>query len=116
MVSQPTEYRKRQRAIQEAYFAEKHLRNSKGKPPFMNAQNKWSRARKVMKQADFVRVSCRAVALLPRGNAESASIRKEISGRVNALEAFSRNGMKQTLNAVVEVKYTTDRLEVAGWV
>jgi hypothetical protein len=114
MVSQPTEYSKRPRAIQEAYFAEKHLRNSKGKQPFMNAQNKWSRTRKVMKQADFVRVSCRAMAILLKRKAESASMRKQISGRVNALEAFSRTGMKQTLNAVVEVKYTTAKLEVAG--
>jgi hypothetical protein len=82
----------------------------------MDARNKWNGARKVIEQADFVRVSSRAVAILSKGNAESASIRKEIGGRVNALEAISRGSMKRTLNAVVEVKYTTGRLEVAGCV
>ena len=41
-----------------------------------------------------------------------ASLRKEIGGRVNALEAISRGSRKRTLNPVVEVKYTTARLEV----
>jgi hypothetical protein len=80
----------------------------------MDAQNEWNRARKVMKDAELVRVSSRAVAQLSRRNAMCASIRKEIGGRVNALEAISHNGMKRTLNAVVEVKYTTPKLEVAG--
>ncbi len=38
----------------------------------------------------------------------------EVGGRVNALEANWPDGMKQTLNAVVEVQYTTERLQVAG--
>jgi hypothetical protein len=80
----------------------------------MNAQNKWSRTRNVMKEADFVRVSCRAVANAGKGKAMCASLRKEIGGRVNALESISRDSMKRALNAVVEVKYTTDRLEVIG--
>ncbi len=41
-----------------------------------------------------------------------ASLRKEIGGRVNALEAIWRSCGKRTLNPVVEVKYTTDRFEV----
>jgi len=43
-----------------------------------------------------------------------ASLRKQIGGRVNALESISRGSMKRALNAVVEVKYTTDKLEVIG--
>jgi hypothetical protein len=79
----------------------------------MNAQNKWSGARKVMKEADSLRVSSRATVNLSRRNAEFASLRKEIGGRVNALESFSCDGRKRTLNPVVEVKYTTARMEVA---
>ena len=41
-----------------------------------------------------------------------ASLRKEIGGRVNALEAISRGRSNRTLNTVVEVKYTTARLQV----
>ena len=80
----------------------------------MNAQNKWSGARKVMKEEDSVRVSSRATVNPSRRNVKFASLRKEIGGRVNALESFSRDSRKRTLNAVVEVKYTTGRLEVAG--
>jgi hypothetical protein len=47
-------------------------------------------------------------------NVKSGEERGEVGGRVNALEASSRDGMKQTLNAVVEVHYTTVMLEVAG--
>ena len=80
----------------------------------MDAQNKWSRARKVIKESDSVRVSSRAVASLPKRNDFcAASMRKEIGGRVNALDAISRGSRKRTLNDVVEVKYTTVRLEVA---
>jgi|SRR5580765_901791 len=114
MVRQPTKYSKRRHAIQEAYFTAMHLRKSRGKPQFMNARNEWNRARKVIEQGDFVRVSSRAVASLRRGNAICASLRKEIGGRVNALEAISRRSMKRTLNTVVEVKYTTAKLEVVG--
>ena len=42
-----------------------------------------------------------------------ASLRKQIGGRVNALEANSRDGMKQMLKRVVEVQYTTV-MEVVG--
>lgn len=79
---------------------------------FMNARNKWNRARKVIEEGDFVRVSSRAVAAVCKGNAMRASLRKEIAGRVNALEAVSRGSSKRTLNAVVEVKYTTARVAV----
>ena len=47
-------------------------------------------------------------------NLESGKDRREASGRVNALGADSRDRMKQALNAVVEVHYTTVMLEVAG--
>ena len=120
MVRQPTKYSKRPHAIQEAYFTATHLRKSRGKPHFINARNKqfintrnkWNRARKVIEQGDFVRVSSRAVANGCEGNAVCATLRKEIGGRVNALEAISYRGMTRTLNPVVEVKYTTPRLEV----
>ena len=80
----------------------------------MDARNKWNRARKVIEPPDSVRVSSRAVENPCKGSAMCASLCKEIGGRVNALEAFSHNGMKRMLNAVVEVKYTTPKLEVAG--
>ena len=112
MVSQPTKYSKRQHTIQEANFAGMHLRKSKGKPQFMDARNKWNTARKVIEQDDFVRVSSRAMVNSKTGNANCASLRKEIGGRVNALEAILRGSSKRTLNPVVEVKYTTARLEV----
>lgn len=38
----------------------------------------------------------------------------EVGSRVNALEANWPDDMEQTLNAVVEVQYTTERLEDAG--
>jgi hypothetical protein len=114
MVRRATEYSKRRDILQEADFAAKHLRKSRGKLQFMDARNKWNGARKVMKEADFLRVSSRAVADFAGGSAACASLRKEIGGRVNALEAISHNGMKQTLNAVVEVTYTTGRSEVTG--
>ena len=120
MVSQPTKYSKRRHTIQEANFAGMHLRKSKGKPQLMDARskqlmdarNKWNTARKVIGQADFVRVSSRAIVNSKTGNANCASLRKEIGGRVNALAAISRGSSKRTLNPVVEVKYTTARLEV----
>ena len=120
MVRQLTKYSKTRHAIQEAYFTGMHLRKSRGKPqfvnartePVMNARNKWNGARKVIEQGDFVRVSSRAVANLRKGNAMCASLRKEIGGRVNALAAISCGSSKRTLNPVVEVKYTTARLEV----
>ena len=120
MVSQPTKYSKRRHTIQEANFAGMHLRKSKGKPQFMDARNKrfmdarnkWNTARKVIEQDDFVRVSSRAMVNSKTGNANCASLRKEIGGRVNALAAISRCRTNRTLNPVVEVKYTTARLEV----
>ena len=112
MVSQPTKYSKRKHAIQEAYSTWMHLRKSKGKPQFMDARNKWNTARKVIEQADLIRVSSRAVASRRQGNAMCATLRKEIGGRVNALAAISRGGSNRTLNPVVEVKYTTARVEV----
>jgi hypothetical protein len=114
MVGEQTKYSKRQEAIQEAYFVGKHLRKSKGKRQFMDARNKWNRARNVIERGDFVRVSSRAVANPGKGKAMRASLRKQIGGRVNALESISRGSMKRALNAVVEVKYTTDKLEVIG--
>jgi hypothetical protein len=47
------------------------------------------------------------------GKRESDAGNNEVGGRVNALAANGPDGMKQTLNAVVEVPYTTERLEVA---
>jgi hypothetical protein len=48
------------------------------------------------------------------GNANLNAMSVTRDSRVNALEAISRAGMKQTLQRVVEVQYTTGRLEVAG--
>jgi hypothetical protein len=47
-------------------------------------------------------------------NLESGKNRREAGGRVNALGAHPHDRMKQALNAVVEVHYTTVMLEVAG--
>ena len=43
-----------------------------------------------------------------------SAMRAMNDGRVNALEAISRDGMKQMLKRVVEVQYTTVMLDVAG--
>src|SRR5258708_23515219 len=103
MVSQLTKYSKRRHTIQEANFASMHIRKSKGKPQlmdarnkqFMDARNKWNTARKVIGQADFVRVSSRAIVNSKTGNANCASLRKEIGGRVNAIGAtFSRTSQR----------------------
>jgi hypothetical protein len=67
-----------------------------------------------MKKAEFVRVSCSPQTDFSMKNAKSDAGNNEVGGRVNALEANWRDGMKQTLNAVVEVHYTTVMLEVAG--
>ena len=80
----------------------------------MDVQNEWNRARKVITESEFVRVSSSAVASLSVGDAKCKTLREIVSGRVNALEAFSRDSRKRMLNAVVEVKYTTSRLEVTG--
>jgi hypothetical protein len=114
MVRRPTEYSKRHCAIQEAYCVSAHLRKSRGKPRLMDMRNEWSRARKLITKAEFVRVSSSAVANGSVKNAKCKTLRQIVGGRVNALEAFSRDRMKRLLNAVVEVKYTTARLEVAG--
>src|SRR5260370_42288687 len=105
MVSQPTKYSKRQHTIQEANFAGMHLRKSKGKPQFMDARNKqfmdarnkWNTARKVIGQADFVRVSSRAIVNSKTGNANCASLRKEIGG---GGENFTRNFAGQVNTSV----------------
>ena len=114
MVRRPTEYSKRHCAIQEAYCAAAHLRKSRVKPPQVDVQNEWNRARKVIRKAEFVRVSSSANANLAVGNAKCKTLREIVGGRVNALGAILRDSMKRMLNAVVEVKYTTVSLEVAG--
>jgi hypothetical protein len=78
----------------------------------MDAQNKWSGARKVMKEIEFRRVlsSQLAKVCVCAGQEGQCDERR----RGNALEAILRAGMKRTLNAVVEVRYTTGSLEVAG--
>jgi hypothetical protein len=99
--------------IQEAHGAAMHLskcRSDVVKP--MDAQNKWSEARKVMKETDSRRVSSSpsvnscVCAEKTRANA--------MSDAGNALESILRFGMKQMLKPVVEVQYTTGTLEVAG--
>ena len=67
-----------------------------------------------MKKAEFVRVSSSANRSPLRRPEKSDAGNNEVGGGVNALEADRRDGRKQTLNAVVEVQYTTVRLEVAG--
>jgi hypothetical protein len=47
------------------------------------------------------------------GNTSFNAVSVTRDGRVNALEAISRGGMKQTLQRVVEVQYTTG-MEVTG--
>ena len=122
MVGQPTEYRKRKDAIQEAYRGEMHLRKSRGLPQRldaqtrwrrMDAQNKWSGARKVMKKVEALRVSSGEKVDSSISNATRSAKTENRRGRVNALGAKRRGSMKRSLNAVVEVQYTTGRLEVA---
>ena len=48
------------------------------------------------------------------GNEKRQAMSAKNDGRINALEAISRDSMKQTLKRVVEVQYTTRRLEVTG--
>ena len=71
-----------------------------------------------MMEAEFGRVSSRPVGDAPIGNAgRNASVmssEKNDDDRVNALEASSRNAMKQALKAVVEVQYTTARFGITG--
>ena len=63
MVGQPTHYSKRKLPIQEAYRARTHLRKSRGMLKAiaavkqMDARNKWTEARKVMKETESLRVS-----------------------------------------------------------
>jgi len=61
------------------------------------------------------RVSSSSVGSASRiaGNTKRKTLREEANGRVNALEANSRDGMKQMLKPVVEVQYTTV-MEVVG--
>ena len=108
-----TGHRKAHEGMQEAQCATLHLskcRSDVVKP--MDAQNKWSEARKVMKETDSRRVSSSppanscVCARKPRANAMSKA--------GNALEAILRIRMKRMLKPVVEVQYTTDTLEVAG--
>jgi hypothetical protein len=108
-----TERRKAHEVIQEAQCAAMHLskcRSDVVKP--MDAQNKWSEARKVMKETDSRRVSSG-----PSANSCVCARKARtnaMSEAGNALEAILRFGMKQMLKAVVEVQYTTGKLEVAG--
>jgi hypothetical protein len=67
-----------------------------------------------MKKPEFVRVSSSAKANSSTGDVKSGAGNNEVGGWVNALEANGPGSMKQTLNAVVEVPYTTERLQVAG--
>jgi len=78
----------------------------------MDAQNKWSTARKVMKEIDSRRVSSSPSANFCVGARKARA--KAMSDAGNALESILRFGMKQMLKAVVEVQYTTGKLEVAG--
>ena len=67
-----------------------------------------------MKKAEFVQVSSSPTTDFSMKNAKSDAGKNEVGGRVNALGANSGDCLKQTLNAVVEVHYTTVMLEVAG--
>ena len=81
----------------------------------MDARNEWNRARKMIQKFGGARVSSSSVgsALRIAGNTKRKTLREEANGRVNALEANSRDGMKQMLKRVVEVQYTTV-MEVVG--
>jgi hypothetical protein len=107
-----TGHRKAHEVMEEAQCAAMHLSKCKSdvvKP--MDAQNKWSEARKVMKETDSRRVSSS-----PSANSCvcAEKTRANALSRGNALESILRFGMKQMLKAVVEVQYTTGTLEVAG--
>jgi hypothetical protein len=79
----------------------------------VNAPNKWNGARKVMTQPECGRVCSKHV---PVENAQWNVVSRPLKDgdRVNALGAMSRGITKQTLKVVVEVQYTTDRLDAAG--
>jgi hypothetical protein len=81
----------------------------------MDARNEWNRARKMIQKFGGARVSSSSVgsALCIAGSTKRKTLREEANGRVNALEANSRDGMKQMLKPVVEVQYTTV-MEVVG--
>jgi len=82
----------------------------------MDARNEWNRARKMIQKFGGARVSSSSsagCALRIAGNTKRKTLREEANGRVNALEANSRDGMKQMLKRVVEVQYTTV-MEVVG--
>jgi hypothetical protein len=113
MVRQPTEYSKREHAIQEAYAAALHLRKSRVLPLRLDAQNEWSGARKVMKKAEALRVLLSPKVDFRIANPNSNSTAENSRAAVNALDANARGSTKRTLNAVVEVQYTTGILEVA---
>jgi hypothetical protein len=84
----------------------------------VNAPNEWNGARKVMMEVEHGRISSRPVGDALNGNAgrnaSAMSSEKNDDDRVNALDASSRNAMKQTLKVVVEVQYTTVRRDDAG--
>jgi hypothetical protein len=66
-----------------------------------------------MKQVEALRVSSGEKADSSISNAKRRAKNEDRRSRVNALVANRRGSMKRTLNAVVEVQYTTGRLEVA---
>ena len=66
-----------------------------------------------MKKGERGRVSFTPAEKFLVENADSSVMSATRDGWVNALEAISRDSMKQLLNGVVEVQYTTG-MEVAG--
>jgi hypothetical protein len=66
-----------------------------------------------MKKGERRRVSFTPAENFLVGNENCAAMSATCDRRVNALEAISRESMKQTLKSVVEVQYTTG-MEVAG--
>jgi hypothetical protein len=79
----------------------------------VHAFSEWNGARKVMKKGERGRVSSTPAENFLVGNANSYAMSATCDSRVNALEAISRDSMKQLLKRVVEVQYTTG-MEVAG--
>jgi hypothetical protein len=78
----------------------------------MDAQNKWTAARKVMKEVESRRVSSSPSANVCScaGNAKANAMG---DAGVTLWKQFAR-WYETTLKAVVEVQYTTGTLEVAG--
>jgi hypothetical protein len=78
----------------------------------MDAQNEWNGTRKVMKEIESRRVSSSPAANVRACGGDASANATSDAGVT--LWKHLRPAMKRMLKAVVEVQYTTGKLEVAG--